>query len=108
MKPSESQFTSEQLEDNKSQAITNGKMLGRHPGHAPLVEDLMKSGEEFPVSGAGIAQGKAAKEGVSGRLQRKDNKANLAAGKMGGVIQSGKLVKGGNKYLAEDLSKGKK
>lgn len=107
-KRSESQFTEEQQLNNKIAANENGFREGRYPGHSTLVKDIIASGEEYPVSGAALAKGKKQHKETSGRVQRNANRRAWKAGKMGGIIEKGKLVKGGNQHLAEDLSRGKK
>ena len=118
MKPNESQFSVDSAVD-KNNAESFGKQAGYYP-KAYIVSELQEKakegtpGSETPISGAALAKGAKERKDYDATPQGRREKAyedmldKKAVSRPGsGIIQGGKLIKGGNKELKEKLSRGK-
>jgi len=101
MEPTESQFP--EITESAAAAHWNGQRIGYHQyiTAADLEKDAAE-GQPRPISGAGLAEGKRDRALVKGSIEqipRNQKKANQGSG----IIQSGRLVKGGTLELKQDL-----
>lgn len=106
MKPTESQFP--EVTESSAAAHWNGQRAGYWP-HI-TVADLQKDaseGQPRPVGGAGLAEGKRDRA-LANKSVEKTTKNKTKINQGSGVIQSGRVVKGGNLALRQDLDSKKK
>jgi hypothetical protein len=102
MKPTESQFP--EVTETSAAAHWNGQRAGYWP-HI-TVADLQKdadAGQPRPIGGAGLAEGKRDRALANKSIEH-DIKKKTKINQGSGVIQSGKLVKGGSLELRQDLN----
>ena len=94
----------------ESATYRRSKTAGEHP-EWDKVSDIVASGEDRPFSGAGLAMGNKIRKqdeednGALRAYQKNKEAKKMAREKGSGVLQAGKLVKGGNTHLKQDLER---
>jgi hypothetical protein len=106
MKTTESQFP--EITESAAAAHWNGQRIGFWPQitAADLEKDAAE-GQPRPISGAGLAEGKRDRVLQNSSLTH-DTKKITKANQGSGIIQSGRLVKGGTLELKQDLDEKKR